>query len=74
MQTYESPSCSYSGDVVNTSSRIQSMCKELESELLVSGELIRSFPPLSVYETRSVGSIPLKGKLKEVELSSVRLK
>jgi adenylate cyclase len=65
---------SYSGDVVNTASRIQSMCKELKSELLISNELLRSFPPVSMYETRSVGSIQLKGKVKEVELSSVGLK
>ena len=65
---------SYSGDVVNTASRIQSMCKELKSELLISNELLRSFPPVSVYETKSVGSIHLKGKVKEVELSSVGLK
>jgi len=65
---------SYSGDVVNTASRIQSMCKELKSELLISNELLRSFPPVSVYETKSVGSIHLKGKVKEVELSSVRMK
>ena len=65
---------SYSGDVVNTTSRIQSKCKELESELLISNELLRSFPPVSDYETRSVGSIHLKGKVKDVELSSVRLK
>jgi adenylate cyclase len=62
---------SYSGDVVNTTSRIQSMCKELKSELLISNELLRSFPPVSDYETRAVGSIHLKGKVKEVELSSV---
>jgi len=65
---------SYSGDVVNTASRIQSMCKELKSELLISNELLRSFPPVSVYETKSVGSIHLKGKVKDVELSSVGLK
>jgi adenylate cyclase len=65
---------SYSGDVVNTASRIQSMCKELKSELLISNELLRSFPPVSGYETKSVGSIHLKGKVKDVELSSVGLK
>ena len=57
----------FSGDVVNTASRIQSMCNELKSELLISNELLRSFPPVSIYETQSVGSIHLKGKVKEVE-------
>lgn len=65
---------SYSGDVVNTASRIQGMCKELKSELLISNELLRSFPPVSRYETHSVGSIHLKGKSREMELSAVRLK
>lgn len=65
---------SYSGDVVNTASRIQGMCKELRSELLVSNELLRSFPPESVYRATSVGSIHLKGKVRDMELFSVGLK
>jgi adenylate cyclase len=65
---------SYSGDVVNTASRLQGMCKELGSELLVSNELIRSFPPGSDYQVTSVGSIHLKGKVRDVELFSVGLK
>ena len=65
---------SYSGDVMNTTSRIQFMCKELKSEMLISSEMLRSFPPVSKYETRSVGGIQLKGKLKEVELNSVEVR
>ena len=64
---------SYSGDVVNTSSRIQGMCKELGSELLISSELLRSFPPASGYQAKSAGLIHLKGKGKDVELYSVQM-
>ncbi|HYV90874.1 MAG TPA: adenylate/guanylate cyclase domain-containing protein [Chitinophagales bacterium] len=64
---------SYSGDVMNTTSRIQGMCKELGSELLISSELLRSFPPASNYQTKSAGRIHLKGKERDVELHSLQL-
>jgi adenylate cyclase len=63
----------YSGDVVNTTARIESMCNELQSEVLISNELLQQLPRDSKFTATSVGAIHLKGKEKEVELISLHL-
>jgi adenylate cyclase len=62
----------YSGDVLNTTSRILTMCKEFNAEILSSAELISKLS-LKNYATRPLGSIKLRGKEKEVLLSSLSL-
>ncbi|HVI43708.1 MAG TPA: adenylate/guanylate cyclase domain-containing protein [Chitinophaga sp.] len=62
----------YSGDVLNTTSRIQSMCKELNEEVIASADLIASIHPDSRYVTQKLGSIRLRGKEKEMQLVSLR--
>lgn len=62
----------YSGDVLNTTSRIQGMCNELQSNFLISQslfELYRSNKQLYNFEQK--GEIPLKGKTDAMELISV---
>jgi adenylate cyclase len=63
----------YSGDVLNTTARIQSMCHELKSEVLISNDLLPAFYSLKNYATTSVGAIRLRGKEKEVVLSSIEV-
>ena len=62
----------FTGDVLNTTSRIQNLCKELKSDLLISGA-IKELLPLSNYQYSSKGQIELKGKNKKEELFSVTL-
>lgn len=62
----------FSGDVLNTSARIQSLCNELKSDLLISGtikELLSHFN----YQYSSKGEIGLKGRNKKEELFGVTL-
>lgn len=59
----------FSGDVVNTTSHIQAMCNNLGVDILVSKDLLDVlFLPPAKYPVRPMGSIPLKGKRKAVEL------
>lgn len=60
-----------SGDVLNTTARILSMCNELNEELVASGELGSKIQLLDNYVTQSLGHIKLKGKEKELLLVSV---
>lgn len=62
----------YSGDVLNSTARIQSMCNELETDILLSDELINKFKTIE-YQYKSKGMIALKGKKKEMALSTIQV-
>jgi len=62
----------YSGDVLNTTSRIQGMCKQYDEEVIASSELINKLQLTSSYVVQALGSIKLKGKEHEMLLSSVK--
>jgi adenylate cyclase len=58
----------YSGDVLNTTSRILSKCGEFNEEVIASSDLLRELYVEKDYITRPLGSIKLKGKEREVLL------
>ena len=62
----------FSGDAVNTAAHIQAACNEHGVDILVSKELldVLVLPP-SKWSLRSVGEVPLKGKLRSVTLYTV---
>ena len=62
----------YSGDVLNTTSRIQNMCKEFNEEVIVSGDLAASLRPPGSFAAQPLGSIKLKGKQKETLLIALK--
>ncbi len=59
----------YSGDVMNTTSRIQSVCNKFRVKILLSKELLDrlSLPPHG-FTSKRMGIIELKGKKQKVEL------
>ena len=62
----------FTGDVLNTASRIHDACSPEESLLLVSGDLRTLLSPYDrQFRFRSIGTIPLKGKATETELFAV---
>ncbi len=61
----------YSGDVLNTTSRILTMCKEFNAEILTSADLLAVLGLPNNYAARQLGSIKLRGKEKEVLLSTL---
>jgi adenylate cyclase len=62
----------YSGDVLNTTSRIQDMCKEFNEEVIVSGDLAASLRLAGNFAAQTLGSIKLKGKQKEMLLIALK--
>ena len=60
-----------SGDVLNTASRIQSMCKDFDVEVIASADLLAGLSLTRNYVTQPLGAIKLRGKEKEVLLSAL---
>jgi len=62
----------FSGDVLNTTARMQSICNEFGVKLLISKKLldVLGIAPNDL-ETRKIGNISLKGKKKKVVLYTI---
>jgi adenylate cyclase len=58
----------YSGDVLNTTSRIQALCKEFRQEVIASAELVNELRPLHKFAALDLGTIKLRGKEKQMPL------
>lgn len=59
----------FSGDVLNTTARIQSKCNELGVDILFSKYLLTKLNlPDQSYQSRNIGEIHLRGKEQKVEL------
>lgn len=64
----------FSGDVLNTASRIQSECNKHQVNLLISDALLGLLPLTAEYEVNSIGNIQLRGKSEGIRLSTVLLR
>lgn len=60
----------YSGDVLNTTARIQSKCNEHGVNLLISGALIEQLN-LKAHNLKNLGHIELRGKSEPVKLYTI---
>jgi adenylate cyclase len=61
----------YSGDVLNTTSRILSKCSELNAEMIASSDVLSEIRLAKDYISRPLGAIKLRGKVKEISLSEL---
>jgi len=61
----------YSGDVLNTTSRILSMCSQLGAEILTSASLSNALDLNKNFVAHPLGAIKLRGKEKEIMLSAI---
>ncbi len=61
----------FSGDVLNTTARIQGLCNDYESNLLVSGELYESLAQNKL-QTEDLGLVNLKGREEKIHLISIK--
>jgi adenylate cyclase len=62
----------YSGDVLNTTARIQEQCNEYGVDLLISTETFDLLPDSGEYELIPLGSIELRGKERKINLNTVK--
>ncbi len=63
----------YHGDTINTSSRIRGMCREYESDLLISEALEKNIVWNNKYSKQLVGEVMLRGKQDPINLYKVNL-
>jgi adenylate cyclase len=61
----------YSGDVLNSSSRLEELCNDYNAELLISDAVYHRLKWTGRYDTRSLGVLQLKGKLKPMEVFAI---
>ncbi len=64
----------FTGDVLNTTARIQSLCNEKKEELLISGQLLAILELDSNFTSRGLGLIELRGKNEQIELYAITRK
>jgi adenylate cyclase len=63
----------FSGDVLNTTARIQSKCNEYKVKILSSDELLQKLSYARNYQRIPIGDIELKGKEAKVALSTLEM-
>ena len=62
----------FSGDVLNTTARIQALCKEYHEDLIISEELLGKLTTSENWEAKLLGEIQLRGKSIPTEIHAVR--
>ncbi len=63
----------YHGDVLNTTSRIEGTCNELNQRLLISEDMLQYIHPENDFIIEGKGQIVLRGKSKKLRLYGVQL-
>lgn len=61
----------FTGDVLNTTARIQALCNEYNVAILVSEDLVKVLQLDNLFEVTSLGTTELKGKEEKMELFTV---
>lgn len=64
----------YTGDVLNTTSRIEGQCNQYKVNNLLSKDLIEALPEGNYFEFDKIGEISLRGKASYVTLYTSRRK
>ena len=62
----------YSGDVLNTTARIQEQCNQYDVDILISKETFNLLSDTDGYKLIPLGSIELRGKERKINLNTVR--
>lgn len=61
----------FTGDVLNTTARIQGLCNNYNVDILISEQLKNKLVPGSEFRTNALGKTELRGRMEEVELFTV---
>lgn len=63
----------FTGDVLNTTARIQALCNTYNVNLLVSDHLIAQLPPDTSFNIKTLGETELRGRDEHIKLVTVEL-
>ena len=58
----------FTGDVLNSTARIQGLCNQYKVDLLISGDLMKSLDLDSEFKIKSLGKNELRGKVVNIEV------
>ncbi len=58
----------YTGDVLNTTARVQGLCNENNTDLILTSDLLNGLEDPKQWNAEYIGELPLKGKSKPVKL------
>ena len=58
----------FTGDVLNTTSRIQGLCKKFNVDILISANLKQKLNPISNFDMKPLGESELRGREEKIEL------
>jgi adenylate cyclase len=61
----------FTGDVLNTTARIQGLCNEYQVDILVSSDLIKRLGPDSPFQVQSLHEAKLRGRDERIELFTI---
>ena len=61
----------FTGDVLNSTARIQGLCNQYNVDLLISDELMKSLNHDSEFQFKSLGKNELRGKMENIELYTI---
>jgi adenylate cyclase len=61
----------YSGDVLNTTARIQGQCNQYNVDILISKETFELISDTEDYKLIPLGSIELRGKKRKIDLNTI---
>ena len=62
----------YSGDTMNTTARIRSMCNDLNQSFILSEDFMQDFEPQQNYHIDKIGTMELKGRAEPIKLFSLK--
>ena len=61
----------YTGDILNTTARIQAECNSYRAKVLISENLLTKLKPDSSYIDTKIGSLTFRGKKEIVDLHRI---
>lgn len=61
----------YTGDVLNTTARVQGLCNEKNADLIVTEDLLKNLDNPDEWKRELIGELPLKGKSKLVKMYKI---
>ena len=61
----------FTGDVLNTTARIQGLCNAYNVDILISGQLMKRLKLDSQFQLKALGENELRGRDEKIELFSI---
>jgi adenylate cyclase len=62
----------FTGDILNTTSRIQELCNKYKEKLLISKELLELLPHAGEFSTKEIATVNLRGREAKITIFSVK--